>query len=569
MLIQGSACIYSKKVEHLYNLVYESLNLIAEKKKGQRQQSSMKDGIDEDTALFDTRPFLELDDVIVEADGIDLVENEKAQVTPTFKPPAFVLSVQDEGSDLPSAFKINTGAIHESGAVLLAKEDGQFLDMNLCPRESPQQLAMDVDPAGDSDWHVRDESLPQTQEQDGLHFALNPTQGEDDDDDGPEPLPDFDDAPPISPGSQPSQLEAPASAGQKQAPVLRRPRPDQGDAWKLLDPDDVGSLPCRPLRKGTSRRRVRAPARAEQRALLSNVPPDAPIRGVAYDEFAYAYEALQKAKRSQRFAQARAMRGQAGGLEDMDDAENDGYWEAGMDGPAFSDDEPDTFDAGHPILDEQPAAYQQEYETLAQAAQHEMRADCEQTYEELVQAHVKALVSQAAAAERQTELHARVSEWKARIEPALEEQSHHPVFDIHEYGDVVIGEVHRKTDDLPEEEVDFAEIVAGCSVYEVRIATQGSIGSPISGTENRPLSGLWQICRRFAATLQLVNSANLGLTVDESSTTLDQLHLRLLSDDRAHKTFETFLAPSALVNATKDRAQLEIRRQARGKENVA
>ena len=33
MVIQGSACIYGKKVEHLYTLVYQTLNHIVEKKK--------------------------------------------------------------------------------------------------------------------------------------------------------------------------------------------------------------------------------------------------------------------------------------------------------------------------------------------------------------------------------------------------------------------------------------------------------------------------------------------------------------------------------------------------------
>ena len=33
LLIQGSACIYSKKVEHLYNFVYEVLDKVVDEKK--------------------------------------------------------------------------------------------------------------------------------------------------------------------------------------------------------------------------------------------------------------------------------------------------------------------------------------------------------------------------------------------------------------------------------------------------------------------------------------------------------------------------------------------------------
>lgn len=32
LLIQGSACVYSRKVEYLYALVYQTLDLIASKK---------------------------------------------------------------------------------------------------------------------------------------------------------------------------------------------------------------------------------------------------------------------------------------------------------------------------------------------------------------------------------------------------------------------------------------------------------------------------------------------------------------------------------------------------------
>nr|XP_046155104.1 condensin-2 complex subunit H2-like [Oncorhynchus gorbuscha] len=48
LLIQGSACIYSKKVEHLYNLVYQTLDYINDrnKKKEKRAVTSGEDGTD-------------------------------------------------------------------------------------------------------------------------------------------------------------------------------------------------------------------------------------------------------------------------------------------------------------------------------------------------------------------------------------------------------------------------------------------------------------------------------------------------------------------------------------------
>ena len=44
----------------------------------------------------------------------------------------------------------------------------------------------------------------------------------------------------------------------------------------------------------------------------------------------------------------------------------------------------------------------------------------------------------AAAAEVQTELAARVSSWRLKIQPMLEEQDARPAFDIHQYGDNIL-----------------------------------------------------------------------------------------------------------------------------------
>lgn len=44
----------------------------------------------------------------------------------------------------------------------------------------------------------------------------------------------------------------------------------------------------------------------------------------------------------------------------------------------------------------------------------------------------------AAAAEVQTELAARVSSWRHKIQPLLDEQDARPAFDIHAYGDQIL-----------------------------------------------------------------------------------------------------------------------------------
>ncbi|XP_030072593.1 condensin-2 complex subunit H2-like [Microcaecilia unicolor] len=66
LLIQGSACIYSKKVEYLYSLVYQALDFISNKKRDRQLPSIGVDGLDQDATSLNRQEeekFLDLDDI--------------------------------------------------------------------------------------------------------------------------------------------------------------------------------------------------------------------------------------------------------------------------------------------------------------------------------------------------------------------------------------------------------------------------------------------------------------------------------------------------------------------------
>ncbi|NXH73611.1 CNDH2 protein, partial [Hydrobates tethys] len=64
LLIQGSACIYSRKVEYLYLLVYQTLDFISNKKREKLPSSLGQDGEDADTNFgAEEEEFLSLDDI--------------------------------------------------------------------------------------------------------------------------------------------------------------------------------------------------------------------------------------------------------------------------------------------------------------------------------------------------------------------------------------------------------------------------------------------------------------------------------------------------------------------------
>lgn len=97
MLIQGSTCIYSKKVEFLYQLVYETLDLLASKKKLLQGSSVGDDGLDKDTEhmIDEEELFLPLDD-LAEDKNIDLDENEPQALAATItRMPAALLTLSE------------------------------------------------------------------------------------------------------------------------------------------------------------------------------------------------------------------------------------------------------------------------------------------------------------------------------------------------------------------------------------------------------------------------------------------------------------------------------------------
>jgi condensin-2 complex subunit H2 len=79
LLIQGSTAVYGKKVEFLYQLVLQSLELITSKKSSAVTQGKNKNTssslLDEDKLLFGTDPsHLLLDDAVEEGSNINLVD---------------------------------------------------------------------------------------------------------------------------------------------------------------------------------------------------------------------------------------------------------------------------------------------------------------------------------------------------------------------------------------------------------------------------------------------------------------------------------------------------------------
>ncbi|NWI49798.1 CNDH2 protein, partial [Calyptomena viridis] len=135
LLIQGSACVYSRKVEYLYMLVYQTLDCISNKKKAKLPTSLGPDGQDTDATFTDhEEEFLSLDDIQDTSQAsVDMRKDQQPSavnivpLTPmSLVPPEEVEKKENpllsrKGEVLASRkdFRMNTSTPHSTGALLL------------------------------------------------------------------------------------------------------------------------------------------------------------------------------------------------------------------------------------------------------------------------------------------------------------------------------------------------------------------------------------------------------------------------------------------------------------------
>ncbi|KAH1164786.1 hypothetical protein KIL84_005536 [Mauremys mutica] len=136
------------------------------------------------------------------------------------------------------------------------------------------------------------------------------------------------------------------------------------------------------------------------------------------------------------------------------------------------------------------------------------------SYEELVRRNVELFVANSQKYARETVLSQRIRDWKDKMEPKLQEQEERAAFDIHSYGDQLVASCGRLG-----EWHSFASLVAGKPAFEV--------------------------CRSMLASLQLANDCTVEISQQAGlEEAVDTMRLRLLTQERAHERFRTYMAPS-------------------------
>ncbi|XP_006876450.1 PREDICTED: condensin-2 complex subunit H2 [Chrysochloris asiatica] len=550
LLIQGSACVYSKKVEYLYSLVYQALDFISGKKRAKQLSSAQENGTAGDGDNGSLREpedeFLSLDELPNERTCVDLKNDQASSdvVIVPLLPMALVAPDEVEKNRHPlyssqgevlasrKDFRMNTCTPHPRGAFMLepvglGPQEDQLPRTQNDPgsaeeQQQPMEVSLDGSPAPAPSYSPEPGKSPE-----GPMAQHGETDGEDNveadiDAELPEAMvPEVPQEPsPQQSADLPQRYmlrergKAPESTPwQKKAP----------DPWQSLDPFD--SLDSKPFKKGRpfsvppcveetpgqKRKRKRATKlqdfhqwylaayadHTDSRRQRRNGPSFADME-VLY--WRHVREQLETLRRLQRREVGEQWLQRAEGLWSEEEQQLDDPLEHLGDAEDFL--EPEDY------LEAEGTRPEEANDLDAEARPPSL------SYEELVQRNVDLFIATSQKFVQETELSQRIRDWEGTIQPLLQEQEQHVPFDIHTYGDQVVSRFSQLNEWCP-----FAKLVAGQPAFEV--------------------------CRSMLASLQLANDYTVEIEQQPGlDAAVDTMSLRLLTHQRAHKRFQTYAAPS-------------------------
>ncbi|XP_073644085.1 condensin-2 complex subunit H2 isoform X3 [Tursiops truncatus] len=547
LLIQGSACVYSKKVEYLYSLVYQALDFISGKKRAKQLSCEREDGPIGDAGSRAPQEveyeFLSLDDLSDSRANVDLRSDQASSETLIVPLLPMALVAPDEmekynnplyscrGEVLASRkdFRMNTCTPHPRGAFML-EPVGMSPTGALLPRNQKEASGRaEEQPVEVS---VRRSPVPLLSASQEPEGPVPGGGGEEEDTEWAAEPPEAS-APEVP--VEPQEPRSPEqSAAQPRRCALRERREalepasrlkETPDPWQGLDPFD--SLDAKPFRKGrpysVPPSVEEAPGQKRKRkgtvklqdfhqwylaAYADHADSRRPRRkGPSFADMEVLYwrhvkEQLETLRKLQRREAAERWLPRA--QEEPWPAEED----------RLEDSLEDLGAAAGDFLEPEEYAEPEGAEPGEDADLEAEAMPASLSYEELVRRNVELFIATSQKFVQETELSQRIRDWEDVIQPLLQEQEQHVPFDIHTYGDQVVSRFSQLNQWCP-----FAELVAGQPAFEV--------------------------CRSMLASLQLANDYTVEITQQPGlEAAVDTMSLRLLTYQRAHKRFQTYAAPS-------------------------
>ncbi|NXV04867.1 CNDH2 protein, partial [Cettia cetti] len=583
LLIQGSACIYSRKVEHLYMLVCQTLDCISKKKRKKLPTSLDPEGRDADATFRDEEEeFLSLDDIPETSQAsVDMRRDQQpaaVNIVPLI-PMSLVPPEEGERKENPLLsrrgevlasrrdFRMNTAVPHASGAFLL-----ELAGLSPSPPQQEQHLGTATGtwgpggvpvpvpvPAGSSPGPVplqllRDPLPPPTPTPPG---AAGPDGGGDDDDDIPGALGDDMDVTPVPKEHIEAQRSTPRTRGYilRERPPSQDPKAhsqEEPSPWHSLDPFEDSEK--KPFRKGRpflvphgledtvgGKRRRRAPRKLQDftrwfSEVYNNTTEGRRSRrkGPTFPDL----EVLYWQQLKERMAARRKLQRQGGQVWNPKPQIPPAWaafppllgWSQKVGGPQGAL-------RGVPIPADDDFV---EHEDVDPEAPEELGEGSlvprVSPFPSLCPQELFMASSQKFAQE--TELSQRIRLWEERMEPLLQEQARTPGMGW----DPRDGLGPPGWAGTPGEcRAPFSVRAYGQALTQ-RCAEPGQWHSLASLVAGQPP---FEVCRYLLASLQLANDAEVELAQEAGlEAALDTARLRLLSARPAHERFQNFRLPS-------------------------
>ncbi|XVF66190.1 hypothetical protein PTKIN_Ptkin10aG0015500 [Pterospermum kingtungense] len=532
LLLQGSVQVYSRKVEYLYNLVLHALEFLSQKRQQDQpegtsvepEHSASHASLDEDNDQF-----WGLDDIPVEAKiSLDSSANKDSLLDHFVKPPANLvvlegdcLDTSGDGSELES-YLLATNDLYQDFILLdpcdaVAVDDylrgdeasnGEYGQKGGSRCKSFQSPTWRSGGAAHKSYHGKnkDANVNQSPKVD-CSFGVN----------------DYNMGPdhPAADNFGNVDHEFHMDDDRYSDPRGLDDDDDDNDPWKPLNPHEPGNLKVRPFKKVKAfRRNVVNSAKSIS---ITTLFPLARLRGTISPEFTGIWERRQNKFERQRESKSpplfeklrQSLIGRGNGAADNianleEDNEDNGYHGESADfgEPDFDMPENMPMDEDLPFQNEKHEDGDVKFGTNETFDHGDPYSQA--SLEDLCRSHLDSLLASIAESEKQTELAARVSSWKQKIEHNLEEQDSHPPFDIHEYGERILDKLSL--------EAENGDIMA--------------FGDVVKGQEKH------DVARTFSALLQLVNNGDIDLdrsgVRDESVcyTAVNPFHIWLLKHDK-------------------------------------
>jgi condensin-2 complex subunit H2 len=505
MLIQGSACVYSAKVEYLYNLLYSTLNCLMDKRRKQTNKTNQtQQNAEEDFTLFydNETVLLPLDDVVNEGKQIDLLDelslylpSERVRIRKPRLPAALAINQQEENKQ---EFKISQFSIAPTGAVLMESSslsvssvgfsslvfreerekntNKQIQQMNNWNLEDLELDGADAFDPADYEGNAKNEELDKENQTANkkVHFA--------------EELCEYHQLP-------------------SDQPIIH---PSGDDPWILLDPSASDALKAKPFKRIKNHK---IPSNKDNNEIslfslsfsdsLSHSSQPSSLRAPFYPEFSLSYLSLvqdrrEAARKKQKLKMKQTRKSTANQKEillaDKTQNELNSMYPDFGDAAVEFDDAPDfpVPNEGAPVNEWENEENQEETSQLTQQLAG--------TYEDLCREFIESYARSAEKFLESSALNDRVNEWSKRVEPLLQLQEQAKPFEIVEYGNEIVNQLEESQ----EKSMEFHSV-------------------------NRNIeTSVTEVCRYFLAALQLANNG----VLEFQSAEANQIRLKYCEKDQ-------------------------------------